>query len=107
MSMQNWDPTIIRNKNAKTTEHKPQTNYSTIQKAVLTTEDDVVKPKTVDREFSQQVIQARLAKKMNRKQLAQAMCIQESVVADVENGTAVYSGQLVNKFKTFLGIKNT
>jgi hypothetical protein len=56
--------------------------------------NEVTKIKFVDKEFSNQVVQARLAKG-----------IAETIVVDVETSKAVYNGNLVSRCKTFLGIK--
>jgi hypothetical protein len=109
MDCQDWNPVTIGKKVNQ--ENKKQENKKNIPgnshlKKLL--DDDIHKINYVDKELSQQIIQARLAKKMNRKQLANAMMITESIVADYETGKAVHNGQIVNRFKTFLGInKNT
>jgi ribosome-binding protein aMBF1 (putative translation factor) len=105
MDHQDWDPIIIK-KNTTSTDKKHHQKQGTGQK--INDNDEVTKIKFVDKEFSNQVVQARLAKGWTRKQLAQNMMIAETIVADVETGKAVYNGNLVSRFKTFLGInKNT
>lgn len=105
MSHQDWDP-IVLNKN-KPGEKKPHTTMTNQQKALLDDSGDVPKVKYVDRELANQITQARVAKGLNRKQLANALAVQESIVSDYENAKAVYNGAMVNKFKTYLGIGKT
>ena len=61
--------------------------------------------KKITQNMSQQIIQGRMAKKMKRSQLAQAICEKESVVADYENGKAIVNQQILNKIGKALGIK--
>jgi ribosome-binding protein aMBF1 (putative translation factor) len=106
MDHQDWEPiTIKKNTNKDTTQkkHHPQ---GTGQK--INDDDEVPKVRFIDKDFSNQVEKARLAKGWTHKQLAQNMMIAETIVTEVETGKAVYNGNIVNKFKTYLGInKNT
>ena len=102
---QDWEPVIIRSKAAAKATVKPQIQGKPKQLADL--EGDTPKIKYIDRELSQQIVNARLAKKLNRKQLAQGLMIPEAVVADYETGKAIYNGQMINRFKNFLGINFT
>ena len=102
---QDWEPVIIRSKAAVKAATKPQIQGKPKQLADL--ESDTPKIRYVDHELSKQIVEARLAKKLNRKQLAQGMMIQESIVADYETGKAIYNGQMINRFKNFLGINIT
>ena len=97
--MQDWNPIVIK-KNTSTTQ-KTHITY-THSKPV---DDDNLKIKYVTREQSQLVTNGRLAKKLTRKQLALSMQIQESVIADWENGKAIYSGPMYDRFKRTLGVK--
>ena len=103
---QDWDPVIIRSKAAvKAATTKPQIQGKPAQ--IKNLESDTPTIRYIDRELSQQIVNARVAKKLNRKQLAQGLMIQESVVADYETGKAIYNGQMINRFKNFLGINFT
>jgi ribosome-binding protein aMBF1 (putative translation factor) len=102
---QDWEPVIIHSKAAAKAVTKPQIQGK--PKQLVDLESDTPKIRYVDHELSQQIVAARLAKKLNRKQLAQGMMIQESIVADYETGKAIYNGQMINRFKNFLGINIT
>jgi len=102
---QDWEPVIIRSKAAIKAATKPP--FQGKPKQLVDVDGDMPKIKYIDRELSQQIIAARLIKKLNRKQLAQGMMIQESVVADYETGRAIYNGQMINRFKNYLGINFT
>ena len=47
---------------------------------------------------------ARLAKKMTQKELANKLSIQVNLLQTIENGSAVYDGNLYSKIKNFLHI---
>lgn len=102
---QDWEPVIIHSKAAVKATAKPQIQGK--PKQLVDLESDTPKIKYIDIELSKQIVAARLAKKLNRKQLAQGMMIQESIVADYETGKAIYNGQMINRFKNFLGINFT
>ena len=99
---QDWKPVVIQSK-AKTDALKKAQASKFVGKTV-DLENDVPKIRYVDRDFSNLIVQGRLAKKLNRKQLAQGMMISETIVADWETGKAIYSGPMVDKFKRYLGI---
>jgi len=104
MSHQDWDYiTLTKTNKAKANEKKPQSTLTKQQKALLN-EEEVPKIKYVDREFSKEITQARLAKGLTRKEVANQMCLIESVIASWENGTAVHNGPMVSRFKTFYGL---
>ena len=105
MAQQDWTP-IVLTKN-KTGDKKPQSTMTNQQKALLEEDGDTPKVKYIDRELAQEIIKARVAKGLTRKQLANGMAIQECIVADHENAKAVHNGAMINKFKTYLGIGKT
>ncbi len=65
------------------------------------TEIKYIKP-----ELSKQFTQARINKGLTRKQLAQNLRIKESDVSDIENGTAKHNGNMITRFKKYLGLDN-
>jgi ribosome-binding protein aMBF1 (putative translation factor) len=56
------------------------------------------------KEFGKLVTQARTTKGLNRKQLAKQLQVNDKDLADIENGTGKYNGQLVGKCKRTLGL---
>lgn len=86
---------IEKNKNLE----KNQKNNS------ISKETEVFIHKKVGSKIGQQIVNARLAKNMNRVQLANLMCEKINVIAEYENGTAIYDGQKINKFQKILNIK--
>jgi putative transcription factor len=60
---------------------------------------------TVDRSLSIAIAQARQAKKMTQKQLAQAINEPAQTIQTYENGKAVPNGQTIAKLDKALGIK--
>ena len=65
-------------------------------------------PIMIDKKFGQQMQQARQAKNLTQKQLAQALALPVNVINEYEKSTAVRNGQYVSKIKRYLEIdKNT
>lgn len=60
--------------------------------------------KKMDPSFAKKIIQYRTERGWKRQDLARFLCEKESVVASLENGTAVYDGKLVHKLKTKMKI---
>ena len=63
------------------------------------------KLKTIDREISQQIIQARCAKKLTQDALAKQLNINVSIIKEYETGKAVINNQLLQKICRVLCIK--
>lgn len=105
MAHQDWETIIITKSKtgSKNSEKKPHTNMTKQQKALLN-DDEFPTIKYVDREFSKELVAARVAKSLTRKQVAHQLCIQESIIATFENGTAIHNGAIISKFKTFYGM---
>ena len=102
---QDWNAIVIYSKEKADAIKKEQVSKPPGKSTqIKDLESDEPKIRYVDRDFSNLIVQGRLAKKLNRKQLAQGMMIPESVVADWETGKAIYSGAMVDKFKRYLGI---
>lgn len=67
--------------------------------------DEVIQIKKVPREMSKLITDARIAKKLLRKDLANQLNLKEDVIADIETGKAIYNGNQIAKIKKHLGIK--
>ena len=107
MSHQDWETIVITKPktgaNGKPSGTKPRSNITKQQKALLN-DEEFPTIKYVDKEFSKEIIAARVAKGLTRKQVAHQLCMQESVIATFENGSAIHSGPIISKFKTFYGL---
>ena len=80
--------------------------HGPIQNAAKLEQDDgVYKVATVTHEFKTALQQARMAKKMTQKQLADAINEKQSVVNDYESGKAVPNGAVIQKLNKALGAK--
>lgn len=101
---QDWDTVVLSKK--VTHDKKPHSTMTNLQKSLLN-DEEAPKLKYVDKEFAKEIVAARTAKKLNRKQLANAMNIPETTVAGYENGTALHNGPMVSRFKLFLGLNKT
>ena len=85
---------------------KDELPKSTINPSVkLDENDEVVKIKYVPKEVSIAITNGRNAKKLTRKQLAQELNLKEDIVTDIENGKAIYNGNIIAKIKKHLEIK--
>lgn len=63
------------------------------------------KLKTIDRELSQQIIQARCAKKLTQDALAKQLNLNVSIIKEYETGKAVINNQILQKICRVLCIK--
>lgn len=106
---QDWKNVVIHGTNAvksKKEQSEPKKVFVGMkeQGVVIDPETDEVKIITVDKEFSKQILQARLAKKMTQEQLAKALSLGLDVIKTYENGTARHNGIIVSKIKKYLNI---
>lgn len=60
---------------------------------------------TVDRSVSQAIQQARLAKKMTQKDLAQLIMEKPTVINELESGRAMPNGAIIGKLERALGVR--
>lgn len=106
MDHQDWIPTIL-NKTIKPmekeiVERKTQNTNTSIK---LNEYDEVIAIKVVPKEIAQLITNARVAKKLTRKVLANNLNLQESVITEIETGKAIYDGNMIAKIKKYLGVK--
>lgn len=110
---QDWKTVVLSNPNKvaknqpkeivkKDELHKPNLIPSGVK---LDENDEVTSIKYVPKEISKLIIDARCAKKLSRKDLARNLNLKEDVLADIENGKAIYNGDQIAKIKKQLGIK--
>jgi ribosome-binding protein aMBF1 (putative translation factor) len=66
--------------------------------------EEVIKINKVTKEISNLIISARLLKKLTRKQLANNLNLKEDIIVDIENGKAIYDGNIIAKIKKYLGV---
>lgn len=106
MNHQDWTPVTLNKTNGpivkEIIEKKKSTSNSSVK---LNENDEVVSIKTVPKEISQLIINARVTKKLTRKDLANNLSLQESVITEIETGKAIYDGNLIAKIKKHLGVK--
>jgi len=93
---QDWTTVVIRRPKKKMEE-------DIYAKVKFETED--VKIKYVPPNVSQIIINGRNAKNLTRKQLALGLNFKEDVIADIENGKAIYNGNIIARIKKYLGVK--
>jgi ribosome-binding protein aMBF1 (putative translation factor) len=67
--------------------------------------DRVHPVKTISREFSDSIRNARNSQEMTQGDLAKSMNLPLSVVKSYENGTAIYNGQLIERFNLALNLE--
>lgn len=97
---QDWTPVVIRRSNNINTKKKEEDIYSKVK---FETED--VKIKYVPSNISQLIINGRNAKNLTRKQLAMNLNFKEDIIADIENGKAIYNGNIIARIKKYLDVK--
>lgn len=64
--------------------------------------EDSIKIKKISKEVAQSILEARIAKKLTRKQLANQLNLKEYMIEDIETMKAVYNGDLIAKIKNHL-----
>jgi len=84
--------------------HTEKVNYSELNKLKkIEEETENFTVKRVPKDVSQEIVTKRLNKKWTQKELAQKCNLQVKDIQTIENGTAVYNGNLINKIKRILG----
>jgi putative transcription factor len=91
---------IVTNKN-----YKANSSSTHLSKKLLDEENDDFKIETVSRSLSFQIQQARTAKKISQKDLANQMNTQLSIIQSYENGKATPDGAFLAKMSRVLGVK--
>lgn len=116
MSTQDWTTTVLVNKKAMHEKQKknspttirPTTNSNAIGTSTKVIEDgDVHKINTIGHETGQKIMQARTAKNMSQKDVANKINIPVSEFQKIENGTMKRNGELLNRLGKVLGVKLT
>ena len=106
MEHQNWEQYIIHcktnTKGKNETKKKELTKEQNIEKKV---NEDNLKHKKIDKEFSKKLQQARLNKNLTQKQLANQLNIQVTIINDYECCRGNYNGQIIGKLKKYLFLR--
>ena len=106
MDHQDWTPITLNKTNGpvikEIVEKKKPTSNPSVK---LDENDEVVSIKKVPKDIAQLIINARVAKKLTRKDLANNLSLQETIIADIETCKAIYDGNLIAKIKKYLGVK--
>lgn len=93
---QQWDTiTLQKKKTPKTATHSK----------ILSPEEKIERQKTISHLLRQNIQKARLAKKMNQKQLATAANLQASVISELESGKRIYNESEILKIERALGVR--
>ena len=85
--------------------NKAGTSGANRSAAKMDAETEHFKHDKVDKAFSKALQQARLAKKMNQKQLATAINEKPQVINQYESGKAIPNGAVVQKLSRALGVR--
>jgi len=105
-SHQDWKTVVVhKTKAIKQMENKPKKQNAPGTKEFRKLDgDEIVKPKTVDKNIAKQLQQARCAKKLKQKEVAQRLNVPLSMIQNVENGKAKLNKAFISKLKKFYGI---
>ena len=102
MNHQDWN-NVVLNTNKKVVkeivERKKINNNPSIK---LNENDEVIQIKKVPKDISHLITNARIANKYSRKDLANKLNVKEDIIADIENGKAIYDGNMISKIKRIL-----
>lgn len=102
MNHQDWEKVVF--KKSETRISQKQNPAGTKEFRVLDSEDPSA-PKKIDNSTAMAIQQARQAKGLSRKELALALNIQASLIADYERGKAIHNRQVLGSIGRFLGVK--
>jgi putative transcription factor len=113
-SHQDWTPVVISGKKNlppgqtkyNIEEKKSDAEKSRLAKSfAIENETEIFQTATIPHALSQEIIQARTAKGLTQKQLANMIHVQQSIIASYENGKAIPDNQLLQKIAKGLGVK--
>ena len=112
-SHQDWNTVTIgkvtkTNENTQTVSKPHVSKQSTgikVEKVVDPDGELDTRPVMITHTLSQQIQQARVAKGMTQKELANAISIPVSVINEYERGDAVHNINYITKIKNYLGIR--
>ena len=110
--IQDWTPVVLKKQtkptgNTSTKHHNDSSNGIKVKKILDPKDPDAepeIHPVMISRVLGQQIQQARIAKQMTQKELANAMCLPVSVINNYERGNCVYNFNHISKIKNYLGI---
>jgi putative transcription factor len=98
---QDWTPVVLRKTDKKIIPPLQPGNKQFQQ----LDGDEPEAPKTVGLSVGKQIQQARTAKKMTQKDLAQKINVKPSVIQEYETGSAIPEPKVTRKISQVLGIK--
>jgi len=110
MDHQDWKTIVLKNPNLvnqpKNIVKKTDLPKSTVNSSIkLNENDEVTQIKYVPKDISKLIIQGRITKKLTRKDLANSLNLKEDIITNIENGKAIYDGNLIAKIKKILNVK--
>lgn len=108
MFEQDWKQVVFRKSDTKVTsrqENAKTINNQSVDENKLFTETETFHHKKVSTEDGKKIQRARLDAKLTQAQLAQKINIQVKDINDLENGKAIYNGNILSKVKKVLQIK--
>lgn len=96
---QNWDNVILQK-----AEPKKKTSVSKAFTSIKENSDGEIKIKKVSKSMSKSLIDARIAKKWTRIQLAHNSATDVKTITEIETGGCVYDANIFNKLCKSLGV---
>lgn len=104
---QDWTPVILTNNKPKVAPRNMVSRdtlpkITTSSSVKLNENDEVTNIKYVPPDIAKFITSKRIEKKYTRKYLGMQVKVKESVIADIENGKAIYNGELIAKIKKVL-----
>ena len=115
MQHQDWTPAIVHGKSAQTktpvkkiitTPGNKQETATTIKKIYDSdspNEEPEIRAVLIDKDFAMKMCQARAAKKLTQKQLAQMCMLDVKIIISYEKGGCPRNGSYITKIKKVLG----
>jgi ribosome-binding protein aMBF1 (putative translation factor) len=110
MNFQDWQTVVLKEKapiTIKEIKEKPKISNinSGIKISIDESGEEIVKIKMVSKNIANLITQARIAKKLTRKELANLLNMKEDIITNIETCKAIYDGNQIAKIKKTLNIK--
>jgi putative transcription factor len=106
MDGQDWKPVIFKKKTQMEINNEKVSTLHTSQSSKKTEENpDSFKINRITGKMGKQISEARVAKKISQKQLANMINLPQKTIQDYENGKAKVDGNIINKLNRVLNIK--
>ena len=105
MEHQDWKTVILTKSKSSTNKTTPINSNHITKKQREIEGNNVLPPVRMTTDMKTSLQKARMAKKMNQKELAQVLGVQQQIIVSYENGKAIPNNQFISKMEKVLNTK--